>query len=228
MKKRAIISFANSRGRYYEALERLEKSLEGKFDGDFIGYRDEESIGAPKHLVNMYGFKIFGFAHARRMGFSSVLWLDSSVYAIDNVDSIFETIEKDGHIMQEAGCWVGEWANDQSLEYFGITRDEAMTIPCYGNAGFLGLDFTFEKSRRFFNEWMLAMCAGLFIGRWDNSELTESEDQRCKGHRHDLVVGSIIAHQLGMKYQRGDEILEYAAPEDPIKNDTIIFKAQGL
>ena len=72
------------------------------------------------------------------------------------------------------------------------------------------------------------MLAGLFKGNWDNSTGSESEDPRCKGHRHDLAIGSIFANYLEMKYQKGDEILEYAAPEAPIKNDTIIFKAQGL
>lgn len=228
MNKRAVISFGNHRGNYYKSLDRLEESLKGKTDADVIMYRNEDSIGAPDHMDNMYAFKIFCFAHTLAKKYRKILWVDSSVYAIKEISPVFEIIERDGYIMQEAGCWVGEWANDNSLKATGLTRDAAMSIPCYGNAGLLGLDFDNEKSIDFFNNWMLAMCSGLFIGKWNNNQQTESQDPRCKGHRHDLVIGSILAHRFGMKYQKGDEILQYAAPEDKPHNDTIVFFAQGM
>lgn len=228
MKRKCIISLANNRGNYYAALERLEKSLEGKFDGTFIGYRDEESVGAPKHEHNPYAFKLFCFADAIRQGFNQILWLDSSVYAIRDVSPVFDIIDREGYIMQEAGCFVGEWCNDRGLDAFKWSRDKAMTKLCYGNAGLLGLDIGRGIPESFLTMWGSAMMAGLFRGAWDNSTRSESSDPRCKGHRHDLVIGSIIANEFGMKYQKGNEILQYAAPDDQPHNDTIVFFAQGL
>jgi hypothetical protein len=98
----------------------------------------------------------------------------------------------------------------------------------YGNAGLLGLNFENEIAIEFFNKWHQASKDGIFIGKWNNNDKTESEDERCKGHRHDMTCGSIIANQLKMKYHSGQNILMYGAPEDEPLNETIVFKAQGI
>lgn len=225
---RAIVSLANERGNYWKALDRLRESLIGKTDATFFGFTSEEQVGAPHHLDNPYAFKIYAINKVREQGFKQILWLDSSVVVRKDITPIFEEMESRGYIMQEAGAWVGEWTNDRTLEAFGITRDEAMKIPCYGNAGLLGLNFYSKGAIDFFKRWEWAMQKGLFIGEWSNVNKTESEDERCKGHRHDLVCGSIIAHEMGMKYHKGDEILQYSAPDAPLINDTIYFSAQGM
>lgn len=228
MNKRVVISFSNNRGRYYEGMKRLEESLKGRFNGTFIGFTDEDSIGAPNHMVCHYGFKLFCFAHAQRKGFDSILWLDASVYAVGNIDHLFDEIESEGYIMQEAGHMCGTWATDEALKWYGVTRDEAMDMPMYGNAGFLGLSFKYEIANVFFNEWSRSMLAGLFNFPWDNKDGSLSSDPRCEGSRQDMENGSIIANLLGMKFHKGDEILQYGAPEDKLNNDTIVLKAQGL
>jgi hypothetical protein len=214
---KAIVSLANDRGNYQKALERLGNSLIGRFDGDFFGFTSESQIGAPPHLDNPYAFKIYAIEKVREQGYTQILWLDSSVYAIRDTQPIFDEMERLGYIMQEAGCHVGTWCNDFTLDYFGITREEANKMLCYGNAGFLGLNFNNELAVNFFKLWKYSMEAGCFNGTWDN-------------HRHDLTCGSIIANKLDIAkdYKSGNEWLEYAAPFDPPKNDTIILKAQGL
>jgi hypothetical protein len=211
-----VISFFNDRGNYKAAADRLFKSL-----GEFVGPADveifngEASIGAPPHEENPYAFKIYCFEEALKRGYKNILYLDSSVYAIKDYTRAFDLIERDGYLMQESGHYVGQWCNDETLQYFGFTREEAMTMQMYGNAGMLGLDFSQEIARNFFHRWQHAMRAGMFKGSWSD-------------HRHDMTCGSIIATGLRMKYQKGDEILQYAAPEDPVNNNTIIFKAQGI
>lgn len=195
-------------------MERLRRSLIGKFDGDFIGFDGEETIGAPPHLENPYAFKIYAIEKAIEMGYKQILWLDSSCFAIKDLYPIFSEIKRNGYIMQEAGHLVGNWCNDLTLDWFGITRSQALTMPCYGNAGFLGLNFETEIANRFFNWWEEAMEAGCFKGGWDD-------------HRHDLTCGSIIANKLKMKYKSGNEWLEYASPGSEPKNDTIIIQAAG-
>lgn len=225
--KKCILSFANHRGRYVQNLARLSESLRTNFDGDFLGFIGEASVGAPPHEQNPYAFKIYAFQKAIDAGYTQVLWLDSSCFAIKNVKPIFEEIEKSGYIMQEAGHYMGTWTNDKALAYFGVTRDEAMTMLMYGNAGFLGLNFEHGIANAFFDKWRAAMAGGCFKGEWNNDNHTESDDERCKGHRHDMSCGSIIANQLGMKYKPGNEWLQYAGPYDQTANETIIIKAQG-
>lgn len=227
MSKRAIISLANQRGRYIQNLSRLAESLRNNFDGDFLGFIGEASVGAPLHADNPYAFKIYAIKHAIDQGYTSLLWLDSSCFAIKKVSPIFDEIETNGYIMQEAGHFAGTWTNDSTLEYFGVTRDEAMEMPCYGNAGFLGLNMLSDIGRVFFTNWKLAMESGCFKGAWTNGHHSESYDDRCLGHRHDLSCGSIIANQLGMQYKSGNEWLQYAGVFDETANETIIIKAQG-
>lgn len=74
----------------------------------------------------------------------------------------------------------------------------------------------------------MSMLSGLFKGQWNNDSKTESEDPRCKGHRHDLVLGSIIANEMDFQYQNGQNYLQYAAPEDKPHNDTVVFFAAGM
>jgi hypothetical protein len=225
--KRVIVSFSNHRGRYLENMARLGDSLKVNFDGDFLGFVGENTVGAPPHLENPYAFKIYCIDKAIDEGYTQILWLDSSCFAIKNVKPIFDEIDKAGYIMQEAGHWVGTWTNDFTLNYFGISRDEAMLMPCYGNAGFLGLDLENEIAEEFYYTWKKAMKNGCFKGSWTNENHQESEDDRCKGHRHDLSSGSIIANNLGMLFKRGDEWLQYAGVYDAVINNTIILKAQG-
>jgi len=221
----AIINVAT--GRHIKGQNRLAKSLRG-MNCRFYGYNAESDIGAPQHERQPYAFK----THAFRKAFSvhrhiNVLWVDASVYAIKDVQPIFDHIEKHGYIMQEAGHMCGRWTNDKALEYFGVTRDEAMTMSMYGNAGFLGLSIKSPKAMDFFNRWHQASTGGLFRGAWTNEKGGESPDPRCDGHRHDMSCGSVIANQLQMDYQSGNEWLAYASPSDPV-NESIILKAQGI
>lgn len=213
--KRAIISLATERGNYYKGLCRLAESLRHNFSGDFIGFMGEASVGAPKHLDNPYAFKIYAHKIVRDMGYDQVMWLDSSVYSIKPVDRVFDLLDDTGVIMQEAGCYVGQWCNDETLKYFDINREQAMQMPCYGNAGFLAFDWRKFWARNFFLPWEKAMLDGMFKGSWSN-------------HRHDLTCGSIIANQMHLKYIPGNEILQYAAPTDTPNNETICLFAQGL
>jgi len=226
---RAIVSFANGTGRYRENLARLEESLVGRFDGDFLGFIGEESIGSPLHINVPYGFKVVCIQHAIEAGYTSVLWLDSSCFAVADLSPIFESIERDGFIFQEAGHYLGTWSTDAQLNYWGISRDEAMKVGMIGNAGMLGFDFTHPAAQAFFIAWEKSMRDGMFKGSWTNTNGECSADDRCKGSRHDMSNSSALVYLMGLGHlaKRGDEWLEYAAPGSERKNETILIQAQG-
>jgi len=224
--KKAIINFAS--GRHMLGQDRLRKSLIAHgFDGDFLGWQNENQLGCQPHINNPYSFKTFAFLKAFQMGYDLVLWLDASVVAVADMSSVWEKIETQGYIMQEAGHLCGTWTNDNALKYFDVTRDKSMHMLMYGNAGLLGLNRHDKKANDFFMEWHKASKNGAFIGSWTNKDNTESIDTHCKGHRHDMSCGSIIANKLKMNYESGNDLLHYAPPTDTPKQN-VIFHAQGL
>jgi hypothetical protein len=102
-----------------------------------------------------------------------------------------------GVYLQADGWKCGQWANDKCLQYFGVTREESMTIQnCY--ACILAFDFRHPITPVFFNYWKAACQAGMFYGKGKNTLKTESEDARCLGHRYDQTCAELIAHKLGI------------------------------
>lgn len=228
--KKCIVSFGNSSNNYVHGISRLSESLRNNFDGDFLAFIGEASCGAPLHTDNPYAFKIYCIEKAIEAGYHQVLWLDSSCFAVRPVQPIFDMISRQTFAFQDSGHWLGEWANDRSLEYFSLSRDAAMDMRMIGNAGFLGFDTTCTLGSIFFKGWKQSMLDNIFKGAWNNNEKTESQDERCRGHRHDMVCSSAIIHRMGLKglMAGGEEILQYAGLYDPILNDSIIIKAQGI
>lgn len=215
--KRCIISLATKAGRYADNLARLSNSLRDNFTtGDFLGFIHEHSVGAPLHSEQPYHFKVYAFHKAKELGYESVLWLDTSVYAVGNVDRLFDTIEDQGFIFQNSGHILDNWCNEKTLNYFRITHEEAVKIPMIGNAGFLGINLSLSIGKEFLSKWTGAMNHGMFNGDWSN-------------HRHDMSCSSAIVHEMGLfkLAYRGDQVLQYGGIFDKVINDTIILKAQG-
>lgn len=216
MKKRAIVSFANRTGNYVQALARLSDSLRDNFQGDFFAWIGEEALQSPKHLDNPYAFKIHAIDKAIEQGYSKILWLDSSCYAIKNVEPLFDLIDKIGLLMQNSDCMLGDWTNDETLAYFGIERKTAKQIPMF-SAGFFGIDLKNKQSANFYLLWKESMINGYFKGSWEN-------------HRHDMSCASSIAYNLGLirLYKPHNSLMQYAGIYHQSLHENIIIKAQGL
>jgi hypothetical protein len=232
--KRAIVNFSNNRGWYGKGRERLKEMLP-KFipeDVDLFFFENETDLGSPLHDDNPYAFKLYAIQNVLEKEYHTILYMDASLYPIRDLTPIFNVIEKDGMFAQHAGHQCGTWANDRCLEYFGLSRDEAMEIPMYGNAGLLGLDLSRPEIMNFYVKWRDSMQAGMFKGAWNNNDQTESKDERCKGHRHDMVCGSLVMYQCGLteKYQRGDQWMLYDQNQenfkDQIKDESILLVAR--
>ena len=227
--KRAIVNFSDNAGWYGKGRKRLQDMLPKYVpeDVDLFFFSEFEEIGSPTHKENPYAFKLYAIQNVLEKGYHTILYMDASLYPIRRLDPIFDVIENEGMFAQHAGHMCGTWANDECLEYFGITRDEAMEMPMYGNAGLLGLDLNIPEIMNFYVKWRDSMEAGMFKGAWNNNEQTESEDERCKGHRHDMVCGSIVMNQCGLQdnFQRGDQWMKYSPPNEKITDETILLKA---
>lgn len=198
--KRCIISFADNKGWYQNGQRRLAESCSKHFDGKFISINNYNTIGSPSHTDNPYAFKVYCIEYARSLGYTSILYIDSSLYPVKNCDKVFEYIESNGHLMQLAGHLVDTWCNDNCRAYFNLSHEESEGMVLY-SAGFTGLDFNNPRSVEFFNQWKASCVAGAFKGAWTNTTKSESQNPKCAGHRHDMTAASIIANRLKMNFE---------------------------
>lgn len=180
--KNAIVSFgsANNYG-YVQGLNRLKKSLETYFDGDVLIWTNESDLNCPLHSENPYSFKIYAIEKAIEMGYTKILWLDSSVWAVKNIKPVFDIIKEKGIFLEDSGHYVGNWSNDECLQYFKITRENALKMPMT-SGGFVGFNFEKPFIKLVFNTWKQSMIAGCFKGSWSD-------------HRHDQSCLGIVVNQ---------------------------------
>jgi hypothetical protein len=150
------------------------------------------------------------------MGYEQVLWLDASVVFVKHSQAIFDWIQKYGFFFEEAGHLVSTWCNDRTLEYFGLSRDEASTMPMF-SAGFTGLDFTNPIAIEFFDKWKQSMLDGQFLGEWSN-------------HRHDMTCASIIANKMGLvkNYSSGGNYFAYSGSGYGQPKESVICNLLGV
>ena len=198
-KTSAIVNLVNSNGNYINAQVRLEHSAYNNADKsfDFICFQNESQVNAPPHHDNPYAFKIYAIEKLREMGYTEIFWMDASLVMVADFSPIWEWIWQKGFFFEEAGHWAGSWCNEETLNYFGITREQAMTMPMFA-AGYCGFDFKNDKAQEFFAEWKESMLNGCFRGSWTD-------------HRHDMTCASIIAHKHDMvkDYSSGGQFFAY-------------------
>jgi hypothetical protein len=159
-----------------------------------------EDIASPTHKEKPYAFKLFAINYVRLLGYDIVIWCDSPVRLIKPIADWIPEIEKVGVYLQQDGWTIGQWANDRALDWFGVSREEALNLPnCY--ACIIGFDFRHPVSHLFLAMWKDALDNGIFNGNWNNSNNTESMDPRCMGHRHDQTCAELSAHKLAIPLQ---------------------------
>lgn len=208
--KQAVVTFASRNGNYINGMARLAESLRDRFHGAFISFTDEASIGSPKHSENNYAFKIYALQKAIDAGYTKLLWLDCSVYAVNQVQPIFDIIEKDGYFIQWSGWNCDEWTNKRTLDYF---KTDGKNMPMF-SSGVTGINMEHPIGYEFFLNWKSAMLHKQFNGSWKN-------------HRHDQSCASIIANQLGMKQQEGNKYYHYKC-EHAEPTEHTVFLLEGM
>lgn len=164
-------------------------------------FHNETDIGSPPHSRDPYAFKLYAIERVRKMGFRTVLWCDSILKLQRDLNPLIAEVRNVGVYLAGDGLKCGQWANDRALDYFGVTRDQAMEISAIW-ACFMGFDFQSPVASEFIRRWKAACNAGAFRGRWNNNELTESQDPRCKGHRHDQSCAELVAHAMKLPLSR--------------------------
>jgi hypothetical protein len=196
MAKVAFVSFAT--GIYIEKQKRLEFSVR-KFGYDIFTYTTFESIGSPTHEESPYEFKLHAIRAVYMKGYDIVIWCDSIIQLLRPITSWIPEIQKRGVYLQKDGHRLGNWANDHALEEFGVKRDDVMAEGTTIYACVMAFDFRHPITKRFLYRWKQCADKGLFRGKWNNKDRSESQDPRCEGHRHDQTCAELVARELEIK-----------------------------
>lgn len=204
---RAVINLSTKK--YWKGQERLSETLKGKTDAQILLYRKESDIDAPRHQESMYGFKPMAFQKAYELGFTTVLWLDASMYVIKDLTPIFEHIEEHGYLFQDSGWMNDRWTTPEAEKYFGTNKGKMIS------SGVVGLDLTDADACDFLYLWMGAMKDGMFNGSHDN-------------YRHDQSVASLIIENMGLEITPNETYWQYGRPEEQPKHENILILANGI
>ena len=232
---RCVVSLAV--GHQFEKLweyNRMERGLDfiredlqkSDFSGDYIPYRQRLPFGSPTHADAPFAFKPFCLQECIESGYTSILWLDSSIRIHGRIDALFDFIEADGYlIFREFNqmSTLGEYCADGALNALGLTRDCSFSIPiCWGAA--IGIDINSLLGVEFQREWLRhAKERTAFTGpKWSGVygwPATASTDRRVHGHRWDQTVASVLAWRLGMRNWQ-----ERAVFDRYLKNDRLAVR----
>lgn len=249
MKKTIILNFANHVGRYGQMQERLKRSLEAVgYTGDVAFYNHEEQIRIDEKIVCPYhksddvklhaegkvvpyAFKAYAIKKAVNDGYENIIWMDAALYATKSIEPIIEHVEKNGYIFfDNIGFSIGDYTSDACLNKFGWTRDKAfqnkMIMACM-----MGFNTKSQEATKFINQYYEAARDGVsYLGAWNNNNGDVSSDMRCKGHRHDQSVASIIIAELKLKIINAQKtFFAYASHKGILEiSDSVCVWSEGI
>ena len=152
-----------------------------------------------QHQIDKYAFKYIIADQLHESGYDIILYIDTRFQIVDNLTPMINRIRNDGYlIVQNNYCVLGAWCNDFVLERFGVSRDEVMSAT-HVMGGIWGINLRTDIGKQILNKMLDEIKAGSFRGEYNNNNMTESQDKRCNGHRHDEAVLGLIAHQMKLK-----------------------------
>lgn len=204
-----VVNFSTKE--YSRGQQRLKQSLNGHKQ---LMLNDYVSIGSPTHSESPYEFK----CHAIEKAFEFddiVLWADASLWRVGDISKIENIIKERGYFMEEAGHYCKDWCNDEATKFLNFDKTGTERHYLMFSAGLLGLDKNNRSAMIWFQAWKNSAEHGCFKGDWNS-------------HRHDMVVGSILAQRFGFKYERGGSHLSYVGSGYSKPEEGTVFLLQGL
>lgn len=204
---KAIIVNCGVSNWYGAGSRRLAKSL------NFVGWGGETIIydgyypeNCPSHEDVPYYMKIAVFEEAIQRGFTHILWVDSSFWAVQNPGRMFDIISDQGYYFFSSGYNLAQSVNDTALQYVGLSRNEAEGVNEWAS-GCVGIRIDNPIGGALYNRWKELMDAGLSKGSrlHDN----QSADPRFLFHRNDQSCLSLAAWELGISNNNGLDMVSY-------------------
>jgi len=204
---KAVIINCGVQNWYGHGSRRLAKSLNFVgWAGDTLIYADEYPPGSHVHEDVPYYMKIAAFEQAILMGYTHILWVDSSFYAVENPVKLFDIISDQGYYFFSSGYNLAQSVNDTALAAVGLSRDEAETVNEWAS-GCVGIRIDNPDGKALYERWKGLMDMGL--SRGSRLHDNQSSDPRFKFHRQDQSCLSLAAWELKLSNTKGLDMVSY-------------------
>lgn len=222
-KNKPVIISAGIGDWYPHGVSRLERSLNFVgWPGDILTWKNMLPPNCPTHEEVPYYFKIAAFEWALFRGYTHVLWVDSSFWAVQNPIKLFDFFNSKGFYMFRSGYSMAQTINDAALEAMAYSRDQLVESPEYAS-GCVGLNFTNPETRHLYVAWKGLMDQGLNKGSRNHDG--QSQDPRFLFHRQDQSCLSLAMYQQKLSINEPDYVAYYGGGYD---KDKCIFFINGL
>ena len=215
-----ILNASNGSGWYPVGTQRLVRSLINHGYGhDILTFDTWMNSEFDKNCP--YNIKASAWHEALNKNYDIILWLDCSVWAINNPYLLLDIINHEGYYFWKSGFNCAQTVSDSCLSYFGVNRDTAETYTDVSTSMF-GIRVGNPQADEFISKWIQAARDNQFFGSrlHDN----QSSDPRFLFHRQDQSCASVIAGKMGLKVYDANVYSSYY----PIINDSIVFTMRGM
>lgn len=196
--KTLLISYA-SKGRddYHKGLKRLIQSCKGLEIRAYSNDMDEveriangiQTCNVTPHSEVPYKFKLDLIDRAIQDGYERIVWLDSSLQVVKNLDELFN--DSAGFCFHNLGHPLYKYISDQAQSNLLLNNVDLMETPQVWGGAF-GLDFSNPLAHKI----LLALKRQADIGSFNEGT---SEREGFIAHRHDQAVMSVIFKRFGLK-----------------------------
>lgn len=221
---KAVIISAGVNGWYGAGVKRLVRTLnfEG-WGGSILTWADEYPPDSHNHNDVPYYMKIAAFEEAIRQGYTHILWLDASFFAVANPMPMFDIINEQGFYFFSTGYNLAQSVNDTALAFVGLSRDEAEQQTEWAS-GCVGLNLENPDGSRIYKRWKELMDFGLSKGSrlHDN----QSADPRFLFHRQDQSCINLAIWEAGVRNEKGLDMIAYKGTN--FNEKELIFFIQSL
>lgn len=208
---------------YPSGQQRLIDSLRNTgYIGDILTYCNQP-INEHFNPENPYTIKAATFIEAIKKGYTNILWLDCSVWAVKNITPIFDLIDEESVYFWKSGWNLAQSAADSDLEYAGWTRDEAeLLYECASSM--VGINMKDHRVKKLMEIFIDANSKG--VCSTSRHHDNQSQDPRFLFARQDQTALSIAFHKSGFTkmYDPGVYSIYDGAPE----SETVTFKMRGM
>ncbi|HSX11035.1 MAG TPA: hypothetical protein VLF94_04900 [Chlamydiales bacterium] len=156
--RRCILLFASRNGIYEEKARLLLAELEESgYSGHVLlrvgGFPNTQN-GGLKICHAPYSFKVAFLQEARTLGYRDVLWMDSAIHPLTNLEMIFSEVRKNGHFFISVGS-LQENAPGHRPEAAATMNVPVGLYPLipHISSSLLGFDLENERSVRLLEAW---------------------------------------------------------------------------
>jgi len=157
-KTRCIVLFGSYNGIYPQKTRNLLKELEKcGYSGHVLlrigGFPDLEN-GGLKICHVPYAFKVAALREAQRLGYEEILWLDTALHPLTNLETIFSVIKERGFFFTSVGFLSDNMSTHllSAAEFLGVTSAQYQQIP-HISSSMIGLNMKCPEAIQLLRNW---------------------------------------------------------------------------